>query len=131
MKPTQDHRRELMEDVFAPENARDAMPFESVLRAVQAAKRARRLRQRAIGCVAALLAFMWGVTRLLPNPPSNSPTRATQSVAAAPSPANPPSVERVDDDGMLAMLDGQPAAVVRWPDGRKSLLLLVSRPAAR
>jgi hypothetical protein len=39
-------------------------------------------------------------------------------------------VEHVDDEGMLALLDETPAALVRWPDGRRTLLVLVANPPA-
>jgi hypothetical protein len=35
------------------------------------------------------------------------------------------SIERLDDEGLLDLLDTAPSALIEWPDGRRSLLLVV------
>jgi hypothetical protein len=134
MKPKNHDNRELLEDIFAPENSSEAVPAEQVLRLVQHAREARQRRRR-LSAVAALFlaAAVWAVV-FLPSRSSN-PLRATTKVPApsalitsAPS-VTPPTVEHVDDEGMLALLDETPAALVRWPDGRRTLLVLVANRA--
>ena len=51
---------------------------------------------------------------------------ATGDTARNPQPATAtPSVARIDDEALLDLLETTPSAVVEWPDGRRSLLLVV------
>ena len=42
---------------------------------------------------------------------------------------NTPAIKTVDDEGLLRMMDDGPAALAEWPDGRQSLLILVTHSA--
>jgi hypothetical protein len=129
-------RRELIEDIFAPEQPSSAVTAEEILRLVQHAREARQRRRR-LSTVAILFlaAAVWAVT-LLPGRSIHSLRTAVNvpvpsaPIAVKPS-VSPPIVERVDDEHMLALLDETPSALVRWPDGRRSLLLLVAIPRAK
>jgi hypothetical protein len=104
---------------------------------MQYAREARQRRRHLVATAVTLflaVAF-WAVT-LVPNRSTN-PSRTTANIPVLPAPIAvapsviPPIVEHVDDEHMLAMLDETPAALVRWPDGRQSLLLLVAAPPAK
>jgi hypothetical protein len=136
MKPTNQDRRELIEDIFAPAQISSAVSAEEVLRLVQRARAMRRdLRRFSAVAVVFLAAAVLSVMFLPRQSPDSSQTAriAPTSVPIADEAAgvhsvNPPIVERVDDERMLSLLDETPAALVRWPDGRRSLLLLVANP---
>jgi hypothetical protein len=138
MKPMNPDNRELLEDIFAPEHPSSEVSAEEVLRLVQQAREARQRRRRFSAAAALFLASaVWAVT-FLPgrstNSTNSSRTQANVPVPSAPiasaSSITPPIVEHVDDEHMLALLDETPAALVRWPDGRRTLLLLVANPPA-
>jgi hypothetical protein len=135
MKPTNHDSRELLQDIFAPEHPSSAVSAEEVLRLVQHAREARQRRRR-FSAVAAvfLMSAIWAVTFLPSRSTNSSRTTVNVPVPSAPiglpSSITPPIVEHVDDDRMLALLDEAPAALVRWPDGRRTLLLLVTNQPA-
>ena len=137
MKTVHDEQRELLEDIFTPEAPSRSLSAAEVMKLVEKERRSRRQRRR--GLAVALTAIVgiaggWisiqtptkpeAAPRLADKVPS-TPTPETVVVAAA---ITPPNVEHVDDEGMLEMLGKQPTALVRWPDGRQSLLLLVATP---
>jgi hypothetical protein len=138
MKRSNHERRELIEDIFAPEDPENVLSEEQVLRLVSHAREVRRRRRRLAATTAAvILAAAVSAVMFQPDRSANS-FRTTTSIpkpstphaekqAAAPV-ITPPTVERVDDERMMAMLDQTPAALVSWPDGRRSLLLLVANP---
>jgi len=134
MKPTNHRSRELLEDIFAPKNSSSAVSAEQVLQLVQHAQEAQQRRRRLSAAAALfLVAAVWAVT-LLPRQSSNS-SRVTTNIPVPSAPIasvssiTPPTVEHVDDEHMLDLLDETPAALVYWPDGRRSLLLLVANRA--
>jgi hypothetical protein len=137
MKTMHDEQRELLEDIFTPEESARSISALEVMKLVEAECRARSLRRRGITVAAAAILGIVGVwlsMRTLPKP--DAAPRVAERTAEAPTPAavagtaaiTPPNVEHVDDEGMLALLGKQPTALVRWPDGRQSLLLLVATP---
>ena len=128
MRLPKEDRHQLLEEIFAPEDAARGVSADEVLRVVAAARRARDRRRRAAAGVAACAVVALWTALLLPRPRA-VPAPARAVVAAPPVPAkvasiSPPAVERVDDKAMLAMIGDRPAALVRWPDGRQGLLLL-------
>jgi hypothetical protein len=134
MKPTNHDHHELLEDIFAPETSPSAVSAEEVLRLVQRAREAQHRRRRLAATAALFLAAAVWASIFLPSrsPNSSRPTTnvpAPSAPIAPPSSITPPTVEHVDDDRMLALLDETPAALVRWPDGRRTLLLLVANRA--
>ena len=54
---------------------------------------------------------------------------AAASVTLQPAP-QPFQIERVDDEGLLKLLDETPTALVRWPDGSRTLMLVVQTSPA-
>ena len=136
MKPTNQDRRELIEDIFASAQISSDISAEGVLRLVERARATRRNRRRVTAiAVVFLAAAVLSVTVLPRQSPDSSQTARNSppsvqiaNEAAAVHSVNPPVVEHVDDERMLSLLDETPAALVRWPDGRRSLLLLVANP---
>jgi hypothetical protein len=61
--------------------------------------------------------------------PGNT-ARGSHISDALPQTAGPSPVERLDDEGLLDLLDTTPSALVQWPDGRRSLLLVVGEASA-
>jgi hypothetical protein len=138
MKRSNHERRELIEDIFAPEDPENVLSEEQVLRLVSHAREVRQRRRRwAATTAAVILAGTVSAVMFLPDRSTDSShaaariskpsTPPVEKQAAAPV-ITPPTVERVDDERMMAMLDQTPAALVSWPDGRRSLLLLVANP---
>jgi hypothetical protein len=133
MKPTNQGSRELIEDIFAPEQPSTSISAEEILRLVQHALEARQRRRRRSAAAAVFLAAAACAVTFLPGRSTHSSrTAANVPIPSAPIAAKasvaPPVVEHVDDERMLALLDETPAALVCWPDGRRSLLLLVANP---
>ncbi len=134
MKLKDDDHRELLEDVFAPDSGESLLSSVEVVRMVESAREARRRARRriAVATTAAVIAVGAWISmrpiaeqRFKPKeavsmPPSGpqAPTADTHVAIA------PPRMERIDDETMLGMLKDQPTALVRWPDGRRTLLLL-------
>ena len=142
MKPTEDDRSDLLDELFpASASARLRVGTNDVLEWVHQARAARELRRRRYG-VAALIAAPLAIissiflfqsppsslrerSAAVANPPKPPPAAVTAFTAAA---GQQPAVERVDDDHLLGLLDDTPAALVEWPDGRRSLLVVVRNP---
>jgi hypothetical protein len=131
MKPTNDPQRELLEDVFSPSAEGDALPIDEVLRVIRREKQARARRRSVVTLVAcAILALatfssVWTSRPQRPKQPEHpSPLVAANTVISPQQ--DVPHIERVSDEGALALLDSTPSAVVQWPDGRRTLMILVS-----
>jgi hypothetical protein len=126
MKPTNDPRRELLEDLFSVKG--DSLPIEEVLGIIRRERQARARRRGAVALVAcAILALatfssIW-VSR--PQRPEGSSPLMVANTAIS-SQQDVPKVERVNDEGALALLDSTPSALIEWPDGRRTLMILVS-----
>lgn len=138
MKTNHDEQRELLEDIFTPDAHSRSVSAAEVMKLVETERRSRSQRRRGIAMAAAVilgLAGVWISIQPSTKPEATTPPLA-QTAPKTPAPAvnvaaaaiTPPKVEHVDDEGMLAMLGKQPTALVRWPDGRQSLLLLVATP---
>jgi hypothetical protein len=136
MKPLKEPRRDLLEDIFVPEEGSSGPSQEEIVALIQAA-RGRQQRRRAVALGAsAVAAIAIAGLAFVPDAPAPSAPPAIAVAPQVPEPAAmasiiPPAVEHVDDQGMIARLGDQPAALVRWPDGRQSLLLLVTRSSGK
>ena len=142
MKVERDDQQELLEDIFTPDAGNLSLSSAEVVRLVEGARRARgRAHRRIAAAVTAVVMAIgfgaWFSTRIpmekrdeladsaLPRGTPEAPAaKAEVGIAKTEAGITPPKMERVDDEGMLAMLKDQPTALVRWPDGRQTLLLL-------
>ncbi len=128
MKPEQEHLRPLLDDVV-PDEASGIGPDCTGVLAMVRAERARRIQQRAawgtVGVLALLAAFFFAQNRPKTDPQpiitaAVRPKLASQSVT--------PSfkVEVISDDELLALLkqQGTPSALMEWPDGKRTLLIV-------
>lgn len=128
MKPTSDPRRELLEDLFSPSEKNDSLRVEDVLDLVRRGKKARDQRKRAMALSAcAVLAFATLSSVWMSRAPnSEGPSPQVVASTTVPSQEEVPKVERVNDERALALLDSTPSALIEWPDGRRTLMILVS-----
>jgi hypothetical protein len=132
MKPTPENRQELLEDVFTPERPSRPVSAEEVLGLIRAARERRQQRRRALACTALLLAAVGWSAALLrggksaPGSPAVASANSVPAVAVLPPPPSASLIEHVGDDEMLDLLKGRPVALVHWPDGRQSLLMLTA-----
>ena len=128
MKPNSDPRHELLEDLFSPAENEENLPIEEVLGVIQRGKQTRARRRRVMalaGFGIVLVSAISGVWMSRPEVPAASFAQITPSTVA---PVQPdlPRVERVSDQGALALLDSTPSAVIEWPDGRRTLMMVFS-----
>ena len=123
MKPTNQDRRELIEDIFAPAQISSAVSAEEVLRwcnvRVRRGGTARRLTAIAVVFLATAVLSVTFLPRQSPIPRRRpgifrllcrSRMRRWPCIRLI-----RPIVEYVDDERMLSLLDETPAALVRWP----------------
>jgi hypothetical protein len=128
MKPTNDQRRELLEDLFSPSAEGDSLPIEEVMELIRRERQARARRRSAVALVACAilaLATFSSVWMSRPQMPDLSSPLIAAHTPISPQ-QNVPKVERVSDEGALALLDSTPSALIEWPDGRRTLMILVS-----
>lgn len=105
----------------------DSPGLESVLHHLRRAKSRRRARLCLLGGGVTLLfvtALFVGLVQRAPSPGSAGIRAAAPPAPARTSPAVVP-IEHVTDEGLLELLPDQPVALVRLPDGRRQLLVLV------
>jgi len=128
MKPINDPRHELLEDLFSPSENEETFPIEKVLGIIRQEKQTCHRRRRAMmpaACGLALVAAVFGVWNSRPQELGRSLVQVSAR-PIAPFQADFPVVERVSDQGALDLLDSTPSAVIEWPDGRRTLMVLVS-----
>jgi hypothetical protein len=133
MKINNDDRSTLLEALFPSESAADPRA-DDVIRWIEADRRTRQRRLWYSSATAALLVFaVSAITMFVRHEPSAAIARVGPGAASEPvrvPSAEPPRslVERVDDEDLMGSLDDMPAALVQWPDGRRSLLVVVRQP---
>ena len=128
MKPNNDPRHELLEDLFSPSENDETLPIEEVLGVIRQGKHNRYRRRRVMAlaaCGLLLVAAVSGAWMSRPQVPRGSLAQVATSTVV-PSQPDPPRVERVSDQGALDLLDSTPTALIEWPDGRRTLMMLVS-----
>jgi len=138
MNPTDEQRAELLDQLF-PAASAEGVEIDQILRRVGQERAAQsRVRQRSAFVAVAAVALL-GASALLSIPWRRATTTSDNSSIAQVHQSAPPDVteisrsstiEKVDDDQLLGMMDDTPAALVEWPDGRRSLLVLVKNAAA-
>ena len=137
MKAMQEEGQELIEEIFNPDSPSPGCSTAEILRLVETARQARQRRRRTAACTCAALIVGAGLyfftDRSAAPSKLNTPeiaataVRPSKALASAPGSAGEveaPKIEHVDDEAMLAMIKDHPTALVRWPDGRQTLLLL-------
>src|SRR5687767_5291395 len=138
MNLTDPDKRELLDELFAEgEPSSCCSDAEDMLMLIQSEKRARSQRYRLVGTASFLgllaLAFaFFAVREPASNPLADAALGRTPaaSLRAAPSAAEQLPIERLDDEALLKLLDTTPSALVQWPDGRRSLMVLVKAAPA-
>jgi hypothetical protein len=108
-----DSHRELLEDLYrAPGTGPDCNAVLDMVRAHHTARR-RRHNAAVLGLLIALGAAAFFLRDTTPQAP---PLLAAKS---------PPPMRQLNDDELLDMFPGQPAAIATLPDGTQRLLLVV------
>jgi len=135
MKLTDDDRSELLEELL-PIPLSTAIGAGDVLAWIENERKAQHRRGQFASALAAVAVLICLVALF----PSRRGVDARSSKSAAvdlpKAPINvtapqPPAIERIDDNALLAVLANTPSALVEWPDGRRSLLVVVRPPEPR
>ena len=140
MNPNKTTLRELLDDLLPPSDESHGPDRAQVL-ALLRGERVRRRRQQAGATLAAFALLM--VTSLLWKGPSSTvpspvaatarqPARATDSgapgttspMAATRLQPAPLVIEHVNDEQLITLLQGTPSALMEWPNGDRTLLVL-------
>lgn len=90
---------------------------------LQMAKQERQRRHRLQVCVTSA-AVIFGALLLIFASPTTQPSQTESvapSIAARPGPIQ---LEEIDDEELLVLLEGTPTALMEWPDGRRTLLVV-------
>ena len=117
MNPNRDELRALLEDVL-PATGEHCGPSRAHLLDVVKRERSRRHRTRTIlvttaACLFAALVFIW---------PRSHPTNAPLS--AGPKAPTPIVIHEVNDQQLFALLKDTPVALVEWPNGERTLMIV-------
>ena len=123
MNPNKTKLRALLDEVL-PASGEDHGPSRAQVLGMLHRERARRRRWRtgaALMAVSTLLLLPW----LWKNHHSASTplVKMAQTVSKA-APARAITIEHVNDEQLLALLHGTPAALVEWPNGDRTLLVV-------
>jgi hypothetical protein len=113
MKPDPDSMRRLLDEMLPIETA-EFGPSRAAVVAMAGKRRVRRKRLRAVAAAALLTAcgaVLW-------------PGKDDQRVMATQNPAPRPLVEQVNDEQLLVLLKDTPAALMEWPNGDRTLLVV-------
>ncbi len=127
-----EHKEEILNDLLPAAAGPGADEIVTALRRDRVARQRRKtgaLTVVALGCIAA---FVASLPKKETSAPVAPPLPAQTVVVSAPVtvPQQSLQVERINDEQLLAAL-GRPAAMVTLPDGRKSLMVILPRQAAR
>ncbi|HSI62491.1 MAG TPA: hypothetical protein VLE43_05210 [Candidatus Saccharimonadia bacterium] len=124
MNPEEKKLQHLLDDVVPPTAEGAAWgPERSTIIAMVGRERARRKRMRirmAAWCGSAValaaLLFTW----------QSDPPQEKSIADAAPAPPSAPAItiHQVDDKELLVLLKDAPVALMEWPDGRRTLLVV-------
>jgi hypothetical protein len=117
MNPNKRNLQALLDDVLPPAGE-DCGPSRADVSAMLRSERHRRLRLRTGAAVLASIALVSGFL-LCRNEHSARP-----SVVEVPIKPSSIIVQEVNDDQLLALLHGMPAALMEWPNGERTLLVV-------
>jgi hypothetical protein len=123
----EDHSR-LLNDLLPPKEITRRLEIENVLRSIENAHakqlfHVHRARILLVAGVVFLMCSWWVHSR------HAFERRAASVSASRGGEADTPTIKTVDDEGLLRMMNDGPAALAEWPDGRQSLLILVTHSA--
>ena len=104
---------DLLDDVM-PTTNKYGGPNRATLIAMVQRERARRQRVRAASAVAAIA--LLALLVLWPSAPANEPGVVDSRL--------PMKIQEVNDEQLMALLQGTPSALMAWPDGRRTLLVV-------
>lgn len=118
MKPNKPELRTLLHDVL-PSTGEHCGPARASVIEMVRQERSRRHRTRAALAAAAVLALatlaaVW-----------QRPTLPARPIASAPEPPPPLVMKTVNDEQLSALLQGTPAALIEWPSGERTLLVVM------
>lgn len=107
----------LLEDVL-PASSENCGPSLSTVLDIAARERVRRwrIRSAAAGLAIVLIALTAIFLR------TDSPTETAPLIAESPEPE--PIIQQIDDAELVDLLDGAPMALMEWPDGSRTLLMV-------
>ncbi len=117
MNPNKTNLQTLLDDVL-PSSGGHWGPSRADVSAMLRSERHRRLRLRTGAAVLASIALVSG-SLLWRNEQSARP-----SVVEVPTKPASIIVQEVNDDQLLALLHGMPAALMEWPNGERTLLVV-------
>jgi hypothetical protein len=127
MNSKQKSMQRLLEDLVVPESGCEHLgPDRTTLLEMVSQERARRKRTRtclgaAAGVGACALAAVLFVQQVhQPQEPLATPATAH----AAPAPPPPITIHEVNDKELLELLKDTPVALMEWPDGKRTLLVM-------
>lgn len=120
----QNHLRALFDDVISSSASQhDCGPTRAEVSHMLRRERARSRRRMRVsllcGALLALLAFP-----LLRNHSRTSRTSLTDAGAVPQAQAAPIVIEHVNDEELFALLEDTPAALMEWPNGERTLLVV-------
>jgi hypothetical protein len=118
MNPNKTKLRALLDDVL-PASGEHHGPSRTQVLDMLHRERVRRRRWHTGTALVAIITLL-----LLPLLWKNHHTSSTTVAVAAKEPARI-TIEHVNDEQLLALLHGTPAALVEWPNGDRTLLLVV------
>jgi hypothetical protein len=124
MKPVNDPRHNLLDDLYSPSGLDPGIAAQDVVAWIEEARLARHRRQKRIqlGAAAAVASVVIAIAfRVLLLEPDGSAQKVTAHQPAE----SDTSAHLLGDEELLGLIETAPAAIARWPDGRRSLLLLV------
>jgi len=121
MNPHKTNLRVLLDDVL-PASAEDHGPSRAQVLAMLHRERVRRRRWHTGTALVAVSALLL-LPLLWKNHHSSSPTVGS-AASAARVPARTITIEHVNDEQLLTLLHGTPAALVEWPNGDRTLLVV-------
>jgi hypothetical protein len=132
MKPQKTDLHDLLDEILPAPGAPVGPTRVQVLGMVQQRRRARRRRFRA-GMISALLLFFGLAAGALRIWPHSSPWGLPLVAHDAPEVKVKPGivvVKEIDDEHFLALFGDTPVAVMEWPNGDRTLLVVQSRATA-
>lgn len=119
MKPTPETRESLLQDLLPASGGHSGPTRTKILEIVRGEKTRRHRRRTGLVLIAVAGCILSTVLRHETISPA---TTVTPPERSAPQPER--GVREIDDEQLLAMLEGTPAAIMEGPNGQRTLLIL-------
>jgi hypothetical protein len=127
MNSKQKSLQHLLDDVVTPQSDCGHLgPNRSTILDMVSHERARRRQaRRCFGAAsgAGVCAFV-ALLFMQQSPPPQELSVMPQTVQTAPTPPPPLTIREVDDKQLLELLKDSPVALMEWPDGKRTLLVM-------